>query len=115
MSSKNIDTLLNELFREHQKIQTICLLQSDGNFSLFLTKKNVDEGEKKRLAASIMASIVLANRSIVNLVQEQVRHVTIETEQTNTIIFNTNKGNYLYIQSESDFDYKKLFLINLDF
>ena len=115
MSSQNTESLLKDLFRENQKILTICLLQTDGNFSVFLTKKNIDEGEKKRLAASIMASVVLANRSIVNLVQEQVRHVTIETEQKNTVILITNKGNYLYIQAERDFDYKKLFVINLDF
>ena len=115
MLSEKIEFLLQEIYQKNQKIQTLCLLKSDGNFSVFLTKKNFDEGGKKRLAASIMASVVLAERAIINLIQEQVKHVIIKAENTNTIIIITKDKNYLYILAENNFDYNPIFTLNFDF
>ena len=48
MLSKESESAITELYQKDDKIQSICLLKADGNFSLFLTKKSIDEGEKKR-------------------------------------------------------------------
>lgn len=115
MLSNNKDSLIKDIYQKYQNIITICLLKQDGNFSAFFTKKNIDEGEKKRLAASIMASVVLAERSIINLVQEHVKHVIIKAENNITIILITNLDNYLYILADIDFDYKNIITMKLDF
>ena len=113
MLSNDTETVLSDLFHKNQNIQTVCLLNSIGTFSVFLNRSSVDEAEKKRLAASIMASVVLAERSIMNLVQEHVKHLVIRGENAKTIIFITNSGNYLYVLSDNDFNDKILF--DLDF
>lgn len=115
MLSKNAEDLLSEIYHTHNEIEKICLLQSDGNIRLFMSKNPVDEGEKKRLIASIMASIVLAERSIVNLIQEHVNNLVIKGENNSTIIFMTKKGNYIYILANTNFDYKNIFNFDLDF
>lgn len=115
MSSTKIEDLVTELFRTNQNIQKICLLNSDGSFSHFLTRIDVDDGEKKRLAASIMASVVLAERSIFNLVQENVNQVVIKSENNITLIFTTKQNNYLYVLADNDFDYKTILKIDFNF
>ncbi len=116
MLSKEVEAVATQLFESNENIKTICLLKGDGNISLYLTKQiESDEGEKKRLAASIMASIVLAERSIINLVQEHVKHVVIKGENAITIIFMTKAGNYVYILADSQFEYKKILDIEFNF
>ena len=115
MISKKGESLANEIYQSNENIKTICLLSADGTISLFLTKNSIEEGEKKRLAASIMASVVLAERSIVNLVQEHVKHVVIKGENAVTVIFITKTNNYVYILGDSDFDYRTLVNLEFDF
>ncbi len=116
MVINNIETLVTNIYQMNEKIKSICLLKADGTISLFLSKNDpIDEGEKKRLTASIMASIVLAERSIINLVQEHVNHVVIKGEHAQTIIFMTKNNNYVYFLTELDFDYKSILNIEIDF
>lgn len=115
MLSKESESFITDLYQKDEKIQSICLLKADGNFSLFLTKKPFDEGEKKRLAASIMASFVLAERSIVNIVQEHVKHVVIKSVNSLTVVFLTNQDNYLYIVADKDFQLNELLSWDMNF
>ena len=115
MLTKEVETLVTNLYNTNQNLITICLLDSNGNISLFLSKNNVEEGEKKRLAASIMASVVLAERSIVNLIQENVKHVIIKGEHAMTIIFTTKSKDYVYIEADLEFDYKDILKLDLNF
>lgn len=115
MLSKDVEVLLSDIYHANENIEKICLLKSDGNISLFLSKSPVEEGEKKRLIASIMASIVLAERSIVNLIQEKVTNLVIKGDNTSTIIFTTMEGNYLYVLAKTDFDYKNTFNFEFNF
>ena len=114
--SNDAKAIITKIYESNDGIRSICLLQGDGNISLFLTKnKMIDEAEKKRLAASIMASIVLAERSIINLVQEHVKHVVIKGENAMTIIFMTKSNNYVYVLADNEFEYKSILDTEFDF
>ena len=62
-----------------------------------------------------MASVVLAERSIVNLIQEPVKHVIIKGENGMTIIFTSKSNNYIYIEADLEFDYKDILKLELNF
>lgn len=114
--SNDAEAIITKIYESNEGIRSICLLQGDGTFSFFLSKdQNPPEAEKKRLAASIMASIVLAERSIINLVQEHVKHVVIKGENAMTIIFLTKSNNYVYVLADNEFEYKSILDTEFDF
>jgi predicted regulator of Ras-like GTPase activity (Roadblock/LC7/MglB family) len=106
MLANNVEDELTKIFNSQDKIQTICLLNSQGILSLFLSRKNFEESEKSRLVASIMASVVLAERSIKNIVQEKVTKLIIQGDHAINVIFTTKDNRYICVLASNDFEYK---------
>jgi predicted regulator of Ras-like GTPase activity (Roadblock/LC7/MglB family) len=103
---------LKQLVKDNSSIGELCLMSSEGDLIEFITSYSINEAEKNRIAASIMASIALSTRVISNLVRKEIKYINLKSNAISIIIIFTKNQNYLYIKTKTKHTSKVLKSIN---
>lgn len=89
------------LFKDHNLLE-LCLISHEGEIIKFLSKSDLPQGDKNRIAASILASVALGSRSVATLVNENLKQIILKGEKFAVYIKNMKSNVYIYVKTQPD-------------
>ena len=93
---------LKKLFGANSNsIKELCLISEQGEILAFFSNYSINEGDKNRIATSIMASIALSTRAMNSLVNDSITSIILKGQISTAFIVFTKKNNYLYINTKT--------------
>ena len=84
-------------------VKELCLISPKGEIITFLSNYEIDNGDKNRIASSIMANIALGTRATKNLTENSISYISLKGKSSTGFIVFTKKNNYLYLNIRSKY------------